>query len=61
MKVVSSAKVNTFEFGTAWLILLIYMRKNVVDNVLPCGIPCVIICGWEMACWVCCLFAVLKI
>ena len=24
---------------------LMYSMKNVVDNVLPCGMPCVMICG----------------
>jgi len=36
---------------------LIYMMKSVVDNVLPCGIPCVIIDGVEVAyvVWVDCM------
>lgn len=32
---------------------LMYSRKKVVDRVLPCGIPCVIVRVFDCACWVC--------
>ena len=51
--VVSSAYVYTFEFGTVCMMLLMYSRKKVVDSVLSCGIPCVMVCVFDCACWVC--------
>ena len=30
-----------------------YRRKNVVESVLPCGIPCVMVCVADCACCVC--------
>ena len=60
ISVVSSAYVYTFDSGTVWRMLFIYKRKRVVDSVLPCGIPCVIVCVAERACCVCvdcCLFS----
>ena len=59
IRVVSSAYVYTFDFGTVWRMLFMYRRKKVVDSVLPCGIPCVIVCVVDCACCVCvdcCLF-----
>jgi hypothetical protein len=32
---------------------LIYRIKKVVDRVLPCGIPCVMSCGFDVALSVC--------
>lgn len=53
IKVVSSAYVYTFEFGTVRIMLFMYSRKKVVERVLPCGIPCVIVCVCDCAFWVC--------
>jgi hypothetical protein len=52
-RVVSSAYVYTFELGTVSMMLFMYRRKKVVDNVLPCGMPCVMICDFDCACCVC--------
>ena len=60
MRVVSSAYVYTFEFGTFLIMLLMYSRKSVVESELPCGMPCVTVCVVDVACcvWVdCCLFS----
>lgn len=35
------------------MILLVYRRKNVVESVLPCGMPCVMFCVFDFACCVC--------
>ena len=59
MSVVSSANVYTSEFGTVLMMSLMYRRKNVVDSVLPCGMPSVMILLLDIACCVCvvcCLF-----
>ena len=53
MRVVSSAYVYTFDFGTVWMMLFMYRRKKVVESVLPCGIPCVMVCVADCACCVC--------
>ena len=52
-RVVSSAYGLTFEFGTVLMMLFIYNKKKVVDSVLPCGIPCVMMAGSDCACVVC--------
>ena len=60
IKVVSSANVYTFESGTVWRMLFMYSRNKVVDSVLPCGIPCVMVFVVDCACCVCvdcCLFS----
>lgn len=52
IKVVSSAYVYTFEFGTVLIMLFMYSKKKVVERVLPCGIPCVMVCVFDCACCV---------
>ena len=57
--VVSSANVYTLEFGTDLMMSLMYSKKKVVDNVLPCGMPWVMVRVSDCACCVCvdcCLF-----
>jgi hypothetical protein len=53
ISVVSSAYVYTVEAGTVLMMSLMYKRKNVVDSVLPCGIPCVMVRDRDFACCVC--------
>ena len=53
ISVVSSAYVYTFEIGTVLMISLMFQRKSVVDSVLPCGIPCVMVLNVDFACCVC--------
>ena len=43
----------TLDSGTVLMMLLMYRRKKVVERVLPWGIPCVIVCVRDCACWVC--------
>ena len=47
-KVVSSAYVHTFEFALL-IISLIQSWKKVMESVLPCGIPCVMVVCVD--CW----------
>ena len=51
--VVSSAYVYIFSICVVVIISFIYSRNRVVDRGLPWGIPCVIVCGFEVACCVC--------
>lgn len=53
MSVVSSAYVYTVPLWIVFRMSLMYRRKNVVDRVLPWGIPCVIVCVLDVACCVC--------
>ena len=53
MSVVSSANVYTCESGTVLMMSLMYRRKKVVESVLPCGMPWVMVCVVDVACCVC--------
>jgi hypothetical protein len=35
------------------IMLFMYSRKMVADSVLPCGVPCVMVCVSDCACCVC--------
>ena len=49
VSVLSSAYVYISECFVVFQISFMYRMKNVVDSVLPCGIPCVIVCGFDCA------------
>ena len=53
MRVVSSAYVQMAECFVAAAMSLMYRMKNVVDSVLPCGMPWVMCCGFDCAESVC--------
>ncbi len=53
ISVVSSAYVYTVDFVMVLMMLFMYRRKNVAESVLPCGVPSVIVCVSDCACWVC--------